>query len=104
VHNWFGNYATGHAKDAKLSKSKSDTRGHPTSSKSWTAKSVCGHLFTKRISDEQMRLSDGEKEIGKYHAALSNVFDELNVEELKQCEETAVVWNTQPMPDDMQRK
>jgi hypothetical protein len=104
VRNWFGNYATGHAKDAKLSKSKSDTRGHPTSSKSWTAKSVCGHLFTKRISDEQMRLSDGEKEIGKYHAALSNVFDELNAEELKQCEETAVVWNTQPMPDDMQRK
>ena len=104
MRNWFGNYATGHAKDAKLSKSKSDTRGHPTSSKLWTAKSVCGHLFTKRISDEQMRLSDGEKEIGKYHAALSNVFDELNAEELKQCEETAVVWNTQPMPDDMQRK
>ena len=51
-----------------------------------------------------MKLSDGEKEIRKYHAALSNVFDELNVEELKQCEETAVVWNTQPMPDDMQRK
>jgi hypothetical protein len=68
------------------------------------AKSLCAHLFTKRISDEQNRLSNREKEIGKYRTALSNVFEELNAEELKQFEETAVAWNTQPLPDEMQRK
>jgi len=66
---------------------------------------VCGQLFSDRISDEQKRLSDGgEKDIGKYRAALSNVFDELNEEEKKQCEDVAKEWNTQPLPDDVQRK
>ena len=80
-------------------------RGHPTSTKSWTAKSVCGHLFTERISDEQKRLSDGgEKDIGKYRAALSNVFKELSEAELKQCEDAAVEWNTKPLLDEIQCK
>jgi len=58
-----------------------------------------------RISDEQKRLSDdGEKDISKYRAALSTVFEELNNEEVKHCEETAIKWNTQPLPDEMQRK
>jgi len=82
-----------------------DTCGHPTSSRSWTAKSVCAHLFTDRISDEQKRLSDdGEKDIGKYRAALSNIFEELSDEELKQCGEAAIEWNTKSLPDDIQRK
>src|ERR1700691_6039251 len=88
---WFGNYASGNATEERPERSKSDTRGHPTSTKSWTAKSVCGHLFTERISDEQKRLSNGgEKDIGKYRAALSNVFEELSEAELKQCEDAAV--------------
>jgi hypothetical protein len=66
---------------------------------------VCGHLFTERISDEQKRLSDGgEKDIGKYRAALSNVFEELSEAELKQCEDATVEWNTKPLPDEIQRK
>jgi hypothetical protein len=105
VRVWFGNYAAGHAKGTRPQKTKSDTRGHPTSSKTWTAKSVCAHLFSDRISDEQKKLSDdGEKDIGKYRAALSKIFDALNEEELKQCEESAVKWNTEPLPDDIQRK
>jgi len=65
-------------KEERPGKSKSDTRGHPASSKMWTAKSVCSYLFTARISDEQKLLSDGgEKDIGKYRAALANVFDNL---------------------------
>ena len=105
VRNWFGNYAAGHAKETRPSKSRSDTRGHPVSSKTWTAKSVCAHLFANCISDEQKRLSDdGEKDIGKYRAALSNIFEELSDEELKECEESAVKWNTQPLPDEMQHK
>jgi len=104
VRIWFGNYASGHAKEERPGKTKLDTCGHPTSSKTWTAKSVCAHLFTDRISDEQKRLSDGEKDIGKYRAALSAIFEELSEEELKQCEETAVEWNTNPLPDDIQRK
>ena len=66
---------------------------------------MCGHLFTERISDEQKRLSNGgEKDIGKYRAALSNVFEELNKAELKQCEDAVVEWNTKPLPDEIQRK
>jgi hypothetical protein len=82
-----------------------DTRGHPTSAKAWNAKSVCSYLFTARISDEQKSLSDGgEKEIGKYRAALANVFDNLSEEEVKRCEEVAIEWNTKPLPDEIQRK
>jgi hypothetical protein len=50
-------------------------------------------------------LSDGgEKDIGKYRAALANVFDNLSEEEVKRCEEVAIEWNTMPLPDDIQRK
>jgi hypothetical protein len=105
VRNWFGNYASGNAKEDRPGKSKSDTRGHPTSSKAWTAKSACGHIFADRISDEQKALSDGgEKDIGKYRAALANVFEQLSAEELKQCEDRAVEWNKQCLPDEVQRK
>ena len=66
---------------------------------------MCGQVFADRISDEQKRLSDdGEKDIGKYRAALANVFDELTEAEVKQCEDLAIEWNTKPLPDEMQRK
>jgi len=65
-------------------KSKVDTCGHPTSSKTWTAKSVSAHIFKDRISAEQRKLSDdGEKVIGKYCAALASVFNELTEAEVK---------------------
>jgi hypothetical protein len=96
---------SGNTKEVRPAKSKSDTRGHPTSSKSWTAKSVCGNLFADRISAEQIKLSDGgEKDIGKYRPALANVFEQLSEAELKQCEDLAVDWNTKPLPDEVQRK
>ena len=105
VRNWFGNHAAGHAKETRPSKSRSNTCGDPVSSKTWTAKLVCAHLFANGISDEQKRLSDdGEKDIGKYHATLSNIFEELSDEELKECEESTVKWNTQPLPYEMPRK
>lgn len=66
---------------------------------------MCSHLFPNRISDEQKRLSDGaEKDIGKYRAALTHVFDDLSEEERQQCEELAVEWNTQALPDELQQK
>ena len=96
---------SGNAKEERPAKSKSDTRGHPTSTKTWTAKSVCGHLLANRISEEQKKLSEGgEKDIGKYRAALANVFEQLTEAELKQFEDVAVEWNTKPLPDDVQRK
>jgi len=104
VRNWFGNESSGHAKEAMPSKSKADTRGHLTSAKAWTAKSVCGHLFTERISDEHKKLFGAEKSISKYHAALGKVFEDLSDEEMKRCEEAAVEWNTKPLPDEIQRK
>jgi hypothetical protein len=82
-----------------------DTRGHPISTKAWTAKSVCKHIFADRISDEQKRLSDDrEKDIGKYHPALASIFEALSPAELKRCEDAAAEWNTKGLPDEMQRK
>jgi len=84
---------------------KSDTRGHPTSSRTWTAKSVCSHVFSDRISEEQKRLSDGgEKDIGKYRAALATIFEELSEAEMKQCKDFAVEWNTKALPEELQLK
>jgi hypothetical protein len=88
-----------------MEKSKVNTHGHPTSSKTWTAKSVSAHIFTEHISNEQRKLSDdGDKDIGKYHATLVNVFNELTKAEVKQCEDLTVEWNTKPLPDEMQPK
>ena len=84
---------------------KSDTRGHPTSSRTWTAKSVCSHVFSDHISEEQKRLSDGgEKDIGKYRAALATVFEELSEAEMKQCKDFAVEWNPKALPEELQLK
>ena len=86
-------------------KLKSDTCGHLTSSKAWTARLVCGHRYVDRISNEQKTLSDGmEKDIGKYHAALANVWNELTEEDCKQYKNNAVEWNAKPLPDDVQQK
>ena len=66
---------------------------------------MCGQVFTDRVSEEQKWLSDaGEKDIGKYRAALSNIFEQLSEAELKQCEDAVVEWNTRTLPDELQRK
>jgi hypothetical protein len=66
---------------------------------------VCGYIFAEQISEEQKRLSDGgEKDIRKYRAALSNIFEELSDAEVKQCEDHAIDWNTKPLLDELQRK
>ena len=86
-------------------KSKSDTCGHLTSLKAWTTRSVYGHRYMDCISKEQKTLSNGmEKDIGKYHAALANIWNELTEEDHKQCEDDAVEWNAKPLPDDVQQK
>jgi hypothetical protein len=105
VRIWFGNYAAAHTTEERPGNSKSDGRGRATSSRTWTAKSVSGQVFSDRISDEQKRLSgNGEKEIGKYHAALSNVFEALTEQQVKECEDLAVEWNTKPLPEYVQLK
>ena len=66
---------------------------------------MCGQVFTDRVSDKQKRLSDaGKKDIGKYRAALSNIFEQLSEAELKQCEDAVVEWNTRALPDELQCK
>jgi hypothetical protein len=100
VRIWFGNYTTAHAKEERPGKVKSDTRGHPTSSQTWTAKSMCSHLYVDRISDEQKCLSrNGEKDIGKYCPALTSVFESLTDQQVKECEDHAAEWNTSPLLD-----
>ncbi|KIM73061.1 hypothetical protein PILCRDRAFT_15545 [Piloderma croceum F 1598] len=105
VRIWFSNYAGGNAKEPRTEKSKVDTRGHPTSSKMWTAKSVSAHIFAEWISTKQRKLSnDGKKDIRKYRPTLAKVFNKLTEAEVKQCEDLAVEWNTKPLPDEMQCK
>lgn len=60
---WFGNYVTGHV-TIEPAKSKSNTHGHLTSTRTQTAKSVCSHIHLKHISNEQIKMSnDGENVI-----------------------------------------
>ena len=57
------------------------------------------------MSNEQKRLLEGgEKDIGKYHAALVTIFNALTMTERKKCEEDAIEWNSQLVPDDVQLK
>jgi hypothetical protein len=74
-----------------VDKAMSDTcNHHPTSNKSWTAKSACGKKYTEPINDEQKLPSDnGEKNIGNYCAALKKIFQVLCEEEMKMCEKLA---------------
>ena len=66
---------------------------------------MCGHHYSDRVSKEHKKLSDGgEKDIGKYHTALATVFNTLTAEERRQCEDDAIEWNTQPLPNDVQQK
>jgi hypothetical protein len=68
-------------------------------------KSVCSHLYVDKISDEQKHLSgNGEKDIGKYHPALTSVFESLTNQQVKKCEDCAAEWNTSPLPDHVQLK
>ena len=79
--------------------------GHPTSSKTWMAKSMCSHIYVDCILDKQKALSNkGEKNIGKYHATLTNVFEALSEAEIKRCEDIAGEWNINDLPDDIQQK
>ena len=105
VHTWFGNYASGHAKESRPAKGKSETCGHLTSSKTWTTKAACGHLHMDRISKKQKSLSNnGEKDIGKYHSTLAHVFDALTDAKLQECEDITVEWNTKDLLDEIQHK
>lgn len=86
--------------------SKRDKRGHPTSVKSWTQKSVCGSIHADRVSEVQRRLSRGgdNKDIGQYAAALAEVLLKLSDEELKWCTALTEKWNADVPLEDVQRK
>jgi hypothetical protein len=92
--------------DAPAPAVKLDKRGHPTSVKSWTPKSVCGSIFAERVDDEQRSLSgEGEaKDISKYRPALATVFTKLSAEERERCDTLAEEWNAADLPEDVVRK
>ena len=92
---WYGNYATGNAKEYKPPKSKVDTHGYPTTTRTWTVKTVCGHIFMECVTNEQKRLSNvGKQDISNYRPALVAVFEALSGAEVKECEYKAELWNT----------
>jgi hypothetical protein len=56
------------------------------------------------ISEVQTRLSGGvEKHLALYRPALDEVFNELSDEEKERCEQLATQWNTDGLPEDVQR-
>lgn len=85
---------------------KRDKRGHPTATRSWTPRSVCGSLFFKRVSEVQCRLSGGgeHKDISQYRPALEEVFGKLSEEERKECDKLSDDWNATAPAEDVQRK
>ena len=105
IRTWFQNKASGYAQGDSGNKSKTDTRGHPTAKKAWTALTVCGHIYSERIATVQIGLSeDGEKELRNYRPALASVFDSLSAEDRQDCERMATEWNNMQVPEDVQRK
>lgn len=104
IRTWFGNEAARYATGDAGKRSRVDKRGHPTSSRSWTAKSVCGKLHSHLVAEVQTRLSGGtEKHLAVYSAALGEVFTGLSDEEKEHCEQLATVWNAGDLPEDVQR-
>jgi hypothetical protein len=102
---WFGNEAPRYAKGDGGKKSKVDTRGHPTSIRSWTGLSVCGSIHADRVSEVQICLSGGgEKNIAHYKPALSKVWGKLSAEEKENCEDLSKEWNTTQLLEDVQRR
>jgi hypothetical protein len=105
IRTWFGNEAPGYAKGDSGKKSKVDTRGHPTSVRSWSGLSVCGSIHSDKVSELQLRMSGGgEKNIAHYKPALSEVWGKLSEEEKENCETLAKEWNTTQLPEDVQRR
>lgn len=94
------------AGDAAVIPVKRDKRGHPTSVKSWTPRTVCGSLHVERVSEVQRRLSGGgeTKDIGQYGRALAEVFGELSEDELEQCTTLAEQWNADVPSEEVQRR
>ena len=66
---WFGNEAGRYAKGDGGQKMKDENLGNPTSTKSWTAKSVCGKVHSQRIAEVQTRLSGGEEKLLAHYGA-----------------------------------
>jgi hypothetical protein len=85
---------------------KRDKRAHPTGTRSWTPKSVCGSIFSNRVSDVQLRLSGGgeHKDFSQYSSALKEVFGKLSEEERKECDRLCDEWNASAPAEDVQRK
>jgi hypothetical protein len=105
---WFQNKAQGvvEGTGAPSVNPRHEKRGHPTSSKPWTAKTVCGSIFSICVDNEQCCLSGttGSKDIGKYTPALGLVFEALSTDEMAKCESLAEEWNTAELPDEVLRK
>ena len=108
IKTWFQNEAQGvvqgpvdHPVPARREK-----RGHPASSKAWSAKTVCGNIFSERVDEEQRRLTGtpGGKDIAKYNPALGLVFEALSADELARCETLAEEWNAADLPEEVLRK
>jgi predicted GIY-YIG superfamily endonuclease len=89
----------------KLTKSKLDTHGHPTSAQAFIVKYACGQIYIDYVSNEQKKLSnDGEKDIGKYHAALTKVFMQLSEDKQQESKSCAAEWNKGALPDELKQK
>ena len=105
IRTWFGNEAPGYAKGVSGKKSKVDTRGHPTSVRSWTPKAVCGVVHAAKVSEVQIGMSGGtEKILAHYRPALGEVYEALSPEEKENCKQLAKEWNTAALPEDVQRR
>jgi hypothetical protein len=84
---------------------KDENPGNPTSTKSWTAKSVCGKVHAQQIAEVQTCLSGGEEKIlAHYGAARTEIFNSLSPEEMAECERLAAEWNAIKIPEEIQRQ
>src|SRR6201999_96451 len=102
---WFGNEAGQYTKGDGGQKTKDENLGNPTSTKSWTAKSVCGKGHSQRIAEVQTRLSSREEKLlAHYGAAQTEIFNSLSPDEMAECKRLAAEWNAMKIPEEIQRQ
>jgi hypothetical protein len=107
---WFGNEAKRVLGDV----AEPVTRSHGNSRKNkpgkqWNKRLVAAELHGKRLDEiyqkhRQEYTGDGQANLRTYSSALSALMEELSEEEVAECQELAVSWNTEPAPKEVQRK
>jgi hypothetical protein len=107
---WFGNEAKRVLGVAGEPITKAQTNGRKNKpGKKWNKRLVAPELHSERFHDiyrEHIRdyAGDGQANLRTYASAVTMLMQELSEEELQDCQDTADLWNKEPVPKKIQQK